>query len=141
MNQSNLPKHVAIIMDGNGRWATEQGKNRVVGHQNGVNAVRESLEAALSLGIPFVTLYAFSTENWARPQEEIDALMRLLSLTILQEITELKKQDIRLNTIGDLRKLPEDTQQKLLQAIEATAGHRKMTLTLALNYSARQELL
>lgn len=136
-----LPKHVAVIMDGNGRWAKQRGKPRVFGHQSGVVSVRETAEAAAELGIEYLTLYAFSTENWKRPRLEIEALMALLLQTINKETKTLNKNNIRLKAIGDLSSLPGKTRRQLEKAMENTAGNTKMTLVLALSYSARWELL
>lgn len=135
-----LPCHVAVIMDGNGRWAKKRGKMRIFGHENGVKAVRETAEGAAELGVKYLTLYAFSTENWNRPKMEVNALMKLLVKTIHQETQTLNKNDIRLQTIGDISKLSNDTREELEKAIENTAGNKRMTLTLALNYSARWEI-
>ncbi len=135
-----LPKHIAIIMDGNGRWAKERGMPRVYGHRNGVKSVRETTEAAAELGIEFLTLYAFSTENWNRPMTEVSALMKLLVDTIKREVKTLNENSIRLKAIGDLSKLPNRSQKALLQAIEDTAANTRMTLVLALNYSAKWEI-
>lgn len=137
---NRLPVHIAIIMDGNGRWAKKHGKHRVFGHRNGVTAVREAAEAAAELGVPYLTLYAFSTENWNRPRTEVNALMRLLLQTIKTEVKTLNKNNIRLNAIGDLDSLPEINRQQLQRAIDETAGNTRMTLTLALSYSSRWEL-
>jgi undecaprenyl diphosphate synthase len=136
-----LPSHVAIIMDGNGRWAKQRGMPRIFGHQSGVTSVRETAEAAAELGISYLTLYAFSTENWKRPKLETDALMTLLLKTINKETKTLNKNNIRLNAIGDLMSLPVRTRKQLEKAIKDTAGNDRMTLTLALSYSARWELL
>jgi len=136
-----LPSHVAIIMDGNGRWAKQRGKPRTFGHQSGVTSVRETAETAAELGIRYLTLYAFSTENWNRPKFETDALMALLLKTINKEIKTLNKNNIRLNAIGDLMSLPGSTRKQLEKAIRDTAENDRMTLTLALSYSARWELL
>ncbi|MCB0569309.1 MAG: isoprenyl transferase [Phaeodactylibacter sp.] len=141
INLEKLPKHIAIIMDGNGRWAKQHGKPRVFGHKNGVIAVREATEAAAELGVKFLTLYAFSTENWNRPKLEVNALMRLLVETLHKEVETLNKNDIRLQAIGDISKLPERTYQALLQGIEDTKDNTRMTLVLALNYSARWEII
>jgi undecaprenyl diphosphate synthase len=138
---SRLPQHVAVIMDGNGRWAQQQGKLRVFGHQSGVNAVRETAEAAAGIGVKYVTLYAFSTENWNRPKEEVDALMQLLVYTIHAETKTLQENKIRLATIGDTESLPESCRRELKEAIDATAGNTRMTLILALSYSARWEIV
>lgn len=137
---TRLPQHVAVIMDGNGRWAKEHGQPRVFGHRNGVKAVRETTEAAAELGIPYLTLYAFSTENWGRPQFEISALMTLLVETLRKEIATMNKNNIRLNAIGDLSQLPKSTHRALLEGIADTSTNNRMTLTLALNYSSRWEI-
>ncbi len=135
-----LPRHIAVIMDGNGRWAKQHGKPRVFGHRNGVKAVREVTEAAADLGIEYVTLYAFSTENWNRPPVEVTALMTLLVETLRNEIETLNKNNIRLRAIGDLSKLPHKTHQALLEGIEKTKNNARMTLVLALNYSSKWEI-
>lgn len=135
-----LPKHVAVIMDGNGRWAKQQGRLRTFGHKHGVKAVRETTEAAAELGIKYLTLYAFSTENWKRPQFEVDALMQLLVNTIGNEMKTLMDNDIRLATIGDTENLPSRVSRNLQAAIDKTAGNKRMTLILALSYSSRWEL-
>ncbi len=135
-----LPKHVAIIMDGNGRWAMQQGQSRSFGHEHGVKPVKESSEAAAELGIKYLTLYAFSTENWNRPKDEVMALMELLVETINKEVTTLQKNNIRLITIGDIESLGESPLKKLKKAIEATSGNTGLTLILALSYSSRQEI-
>jgi undecaprenyl diphosphate synthase len=127
-------------MDGNGRWAKERGKLRVFGHENGVTAVRNTAEAAAELGIDFITLYAFSTENWNRPQYEVDALMNLLVKTINKETETLNKNKIRLKAIGDLKSLKKETYNELMMAIDNTATNNRMTLTLALSYSSRWEI-
>ncbi len=141
IDPDHLPKHVAIIMDGNGRWAKQRGKPRTFGHQNGVRAVRETTEAAAELGIGYLTLYAFSTENWKRPKIETDALMTLLLQTIHKETRTLNKNNIRLKAIGDLMSLPPRTRKQLEKAIENTASNNRMTLTLALSYSSRWEIV
>lgn len=135
-----LPGHVAIIMDGNGRWAKQRGKPRTFGHQNGVASVRETTEAAAELGIKYLTLYAFSTENWKRPKFETDALMTLLLQTVNREIKTLNKNNIRLRAIGDLDSLPARTRKQLEKAIESTSSNDRMTLVLALSYSSRWEI-
>jgi len=135
-----LPKHIAIIMDGNGRWAQKQGKERTFGHENGVNAVREAAESAAELGIEYLTLYAFSTENWNRPKYEVDALMHLLVDTIGKETPTLNKNKIRLNAIGNIDSLPEESQKQLRKTMEETSCNDRMTLNLALSYSSRWEL-
>jgi len=137
---TRLPQHVAVIMDGNGRWAKEHGQPRIYGHRNGVKAVRETTEAAAEIGIKWLTLYAFSTENWSRPQFEVGALMTLLVETLRKEIETLNKNNIRLQAIGDLAKLPNGTYKALLEGIKNTKDNDRMTLTLALNYSARWEI-
>lgn len=138
---NNLPKHVAIIMDGNGRWAKQQGKARVFGHKNGVQSVREVTEAGAELGIEYMTLYAFSTENWNRPKFEITALMTLLVSTIRKEIATLNKNKIRLQTIGNVNMLPKAAQKELSEAIESTKNNTRMTLVLALSYSSKSEII
>ena len=135
-----LPLHIAVIMDGNGRWAQKQGQVRVFGHQNGVKAVRDTTEAAAEIGFKFLTLYAFSTENWNRPREEVDALMELLIHTINQEKETLNKNNIRLQAIGDLQSLPGNCYNELQEAIAETAKNTRMTLILALSYSSKWEL-
>ncbi len=140
INKERLPKHIAVIMDGNGRWAKLKGKPRVFGHKNGVKSVREISEASAELGIKYLTLYAFSTENWNRPKLEVTALMALLVETIRKEISTLNKNNIRLNAIGELSKLPGKSHKALVEAIEGTKTNDRMTLTLALNYSSRWEL-
>ena len=135
-----LPSHVAIIMDGNGRWAKEKGKLRVFGHQNGVKAVRDTVEAAAELGIQNLTLYAFSTENWNRPKLEVSALMELLVATISKETKTLMENNISLNAIGDLSQLPKNCFKELQAAMEKTKGNSRMTLHLALSYSAKWEI-
>lgn len=141
VNESKLPKHVAIIMDGNGRWAKQKGKLRVFGHKNGVKAVQSTIEGAARVGIKYVTLYAFSTENWNRPKLEVNALMELLVDTIKKEVKTLNKNKIRLQAIGDLNSLPEKARKKLSDAIEETAHNDHMTVVLALSYSAKWEIL
>lgn len=141
INTDKLPRHIAIIMDGNGRWAKQHGKARVFGHRNGVKAVRETTECAAELGIEYLTLYAFSTENWSRPKIEVNALMRLLVDTLHKEINTLNENNIKLQAIGDLTQLPKKTHRALLQGIENTKNNTRMTLVLALNYSAKWEIL
>jgi len=136
-----MPKHVAVIMDGNGRWAKKKGLMRVFGHKNGVRAVRETVEAAAEIGVEFLTLYAFSTENWNRPQEEVNALMDLLVESTRSEMDTLMKNSIRLVTIGDTDSLPKTTRDNLQNAIEKTKHNSRMTLVLALSYSARWEIV
>ena len=141
IDADRVPRHVAIIMDGNGRWAKQHGEHRLVGHANGVRSVREALTAAREIGISYLTLYAFSTENWNRPTEEVNALMDLLVKTVVDEIDELHENGVRLHAIGDLNSLPESCRKTLLQGIERTAGNTRITLTLALSYSARWEIV
>ncbi|HLO56434.1 MAG TPA: isoprenyl transferase [Saprospiraceae bacterium] len=141
INLEKLPNHIAVIMDGNGRWAKTQGKPRVFGHKNGVTSVREVTEAAAELGINYLTLYAFSTENWSRPSFEVNALMTLLVETVKSELKTLNKNNIRLQAIGDLSKLPAKTYKTLLEGIELTKDNTRMTLVLALNYSSRWEIV
>ncbi len=140
IDKNNVPKHVAIIMDGNGRWAKKQGKLRIFGHKNGVKAVRASLEAAVKSGVRNLTLYAFSTENWNRPQIEINALMELLVDTINSETKTLNENKIRLYAIGNLESLPKKCQKKLQEAIDNTAQNDKLNLILALSYSSKWEI-
>ena len=140
IDKARSPRHVAIIMDGNGRWAKSQGKERIFGHSHGVDSVRAALKAATQSGVEYLTLYAFSTENWNRPKEEVDALMNLLVQTIVGELPELDENEVRLHAIGDLEKLPSDCHNELKRAIEHTARHARVNLILALNYSARWEI-
>lgn len=140
IDTTRLPKHVAIIMDGNGRWAKNRGEARVFGHQHGVESVRQVATTAAELGIRYLTLYAFSTENWKRPQYEVDALMDLLVHTLSDELETLMKNNIRLKAIGDLSGLKTDCYNQLLQTMERTAGNERMDLILALNYSGRWEI-
>ena len=140
INMERLPQHVAIIMDGNGRWAKKQGQARTFGHYTGVKAVKETVEAATELGIGYLTLYTFSTENWHRPKEEVDALMELLVDTMHEEKPTLIKNNVRLLAIGDLDSLPEKCREKLDETIYCTKSHTAMTLVLALSYSSRWEI-
>lgn len=135
-----LPRHVAIIMDGNGRWAKKKGKIRVFGHEQGARAVRKTVEGAARLGIQYLTLYAFSTENWGRPQYEVDALMHLLIRSLNKELKTLNNNNIRLKAIGDLASLPANAAKELEKAIAETSGNDGLTLILALSYSARWEI-
>lgn len=128
-------------MDGNGRWAKEKGEMRIFGHHNGVDAVKDTIEGAAELGIEYMTLYAFSTENWNRPQQEVNALMQLLVATINRETKTLNDNNIRLKAIGDLKALPSDCYDELMEAIEKTSGNGRMTLVLALSYSSRGEII
>ena len=141
IDKENLPRHVAVIMDGNGRWAKQQGVlNRVFGHRNAIKAVRECTEGCAELGIEYLTLYTFSTENWERPKEEIEALMNLLVGTIADETPTLQKNNVRLLTIGDTASLPDRCRRDLLRAIEATQHNTGLSLVLALSYSGRWDL-
>ena len=135
-----LPEHVAIIMDGNGRWAKQRGLDRIFGHQQGVNAVRELIEAAAELGIRFLTLYAFSTENWGRPDDEINALMGIMVQSLSNETETLLKNNIRLKAIGDMDRLADDVRAQLVETIELTALSTGLTLIIALSYSSRWEI-
>jgi len=137
----NVPRHIAIIMDGNGRWAKQKGMPRVVGHHSGVKSVREVTEAAAEIGVEYLTLYAFSTENWNRPPAEVTALMSLLVETIKGEIRDLNKNKVRLQAIGDIEALPKATYKALVEGIETTKDNDRITLVLALNYSAKWEIL
>jgi len=141
IDKNKLPKHIAIIMDGNGRWAKEKGKLRVFGHQHGVAAVRDTVEGAVEAGIPYITLYAFSTENWNRPKLEVMALMEILVSTINKETKTLMENGVRLNAIGNLDLLPDRCRNQLIEAMEKTSGNTKCTLTLALSYSSRWEIV
>lgn len=141
LDPGKLPNHIAIIMDGNGRWAKMKGKPRTYGHKHGVTSVREAAEAAAEIGVKYLTLYAFSTENWNRPKFEVEALMHLLLQTINKETRTLNKNNIRLNAVGNLGSLPESTLRQLKQTIRDTEKNDRMTLTLALSYSSRWEIL
>ncbi len=136
-----IPQHIAVIMDGNGRWAKKQGMARVFGHKNAVKAVRDITEGAGELGVKFLTLYAFSTENWNRPKEEVFALMELLSRTIKSEVPNLHKNNVRVTTIGNTEQLPKDCREELQKAMEITKYNTGLTLVLALSYSGRREII
>lgn len=138
---NNLPRHIAVIMDGNGRWAKNKGAARIFGHRNAIQAVKDVTEGCGELGIKYLTLYAFSTENWGRPKEEVDALMELLVNTLQKEISTLHENQVKLRTIGDVTHLPKDCQNNLAQAIEATKNNSGLTMQLALNYSGRWEIV
>ncbi|WP_209402071.1 isoprenyl transferase [Pseudozobellia sp. WGM2] len=140
IDKQNLPIHLAIIMDGNGRWAKQKGKRRVFGHENGVRTVRETVESCAKIGIKYLTLYTFSTENWKRPKIEVDTLMRLLVSSLKKELKTFMNNDIRLNTIGDIASLPKRAFKELNEVMEKTRANTGMTLTLALSYGAREEL-
>lgn len=141
IDEQRIPTHVAVIMDGNGRWAKKQNKDRIYGHQHGVDSVRNVCEIATELGVKYLTLYTFSKENWLRPKEEVDALMKMLVYTIAQEEKTLMDNDIRLETIGDTSELSKEAKEALLGMIEKTKNNKGMTLILALNYSARWEII
>ena len=138
---SRLPRHIAVIMDGNGRWAKQKGKNRVFGHTAGVQSVRETAEASAELGIEYLTMYAFSAENWNRPAFEVTALMSLLVKTLSSEVKTLMKNGIRLGAIGDIDLLPKAVEKELIEAIEKTAGGKRMELILALSYGGKNEIV
>ncbi len=140
LDRTKTPRHVAVIMDGNGRWAKQQGKARIFGHEQGVQSVRDTVEAAAEIGVKYLTLYAFSTENWNRPEAEVNGLMELLVSAIHQETKTLMKNNIRLKTIGNTEQLPESCRKELAEAIQTTAGNTHMTLILALSYSSRWEI-
>lgn len=141
IDPKKLPKHVAIIMDGNGRWAKKRRLNRIRGHQKGTDAVRDVVRTSREIGISWLTLYAFSEENWKRPQTEISALMNLLKKFLKDELAEMQENGIRLQTIGRTQKLPEGVKKILFDTIEKTAGNKNMVLTLALSYGGRQEIM
>lgn len=138
--KDKIPQHVAIIMDGNGRWAKQQGEDRIFGHHEGVNSVREIVEAAAEAGVKYLTLYAFSTENWNRPKEEVDALMELLVATISMETPRLHKNGVKLEAIGNLKSLPESCYNELQVSINTTKNNTGLTLILALSYSSKWEI-
>ena len=141
IDRNNLPKHLAIIMDGNGRWAKNQGMMRVFGHEKGTKSVKQTVENCAKLGIEFLTLYAFSTENWNRPKIEVDTLMKLLVSTLKKELKTLQNNNIKLNAIGNLDTLPSGVKKELVEVIEKTQANSRMTLTLALSYGARDEII
>lgn len=141
LDRSRLPRHVAIIMDGNGRWALSRGKSRIVGHRRGTSSVRAVVETSRKLGIPFLTLYAFSTENWSRPEEEVRALMRLLRGYLVSERSKMMRYGIRLLSIGDRERLPATVRRVLEQTIKLTQCNRRMTVILALSYSGRNDIV
>ncbi|MAP54095.1 isoprenyl transferase [Altibacter sp.] len=140
IDKSKLPRHLAVIMDGNGRWAKQKGLFRTVGHEKGSKAVREIVEGCGEIGIPYLTLYAFSTENWNRPKMEVELLMKLLVSSLKKEIKTLQDNDIKLNAIGNLEALPKKAHKELLDVIKKTEKNTKMTLTLALSYGSREEI-
>jgi len=139
--KNNVPNHIAIIMDGNGRWAKLKGKPRVFGHKNGITSVRQVIEGCAEIGINYLTLYAFSTENWNRPKLEVKTLMALLVSSLKKELKTLQKNNIKLNTIGNLESLPKKAQKELTEVIEKTKNNSTLTLTLALSYGSREEIV
>ncbi len=141
IDSGNLPKHIAVIMDGNGRWAQNQGAARVFGHRNAIKAVREVTEGCAELGVSYLTLYAFSTENWARPQFEVRALMELLVQSIRNELPTMQKNNVKLDTIGDMDSLPKSCQNQLAEAIESTRDNTGLNLILALGYSGKWDIV
>ena len=141
IDTNKLPKHIAITMDGNGRWAKAKGKLRAFGHKSGIDAVRDTIEGAAEIGIKFLTLYAFSTENWERPKTEVKALMSLLISAINKETRTLMENDIKLIAIGNTNSLPSKAKEKLIEAIKKTENNKRMTLVLALSYSGRWDIL
>lgn len=140
INKHNVPQHVAIIMDGNGRWAKQHGEDRIFGHHEGVNSVREIVEACGEVGVKYLTLYAFSTENWNRPKDEVDALMELLVATISMETPNLHSKGVKLDVIGDVKSLPLSCQKELQESIDITKNNKTVTLILALSYSSKWEI-
>lgn len=140
-SKGNIPRHIAIIMDGNGRWAKKRNLPRVAGHQKGVDSVRSVVETCVGLGVEYLTLYTFSTENWKRPKDEVSTLMRLIVRSLQNETDELNLNNIRLTTIGDIKSLPDIVNNELQQAVNKTSSNKKMTLNLALSYSGRWELV
>ena len=141
LDPQNIPQHIAIIMDGNGRWAENKGENRIYGHLHGVESVRSAVETAVKSGVRYLTLYAFSTENWNRPKEEVDALMDLLVSTLVQEMDDLNKKGVKLNTIGDLSALPKNCSNQLKRACAKEVDEVRLDLILALNYSSKWEII
>lgn len=141
IDKQRLPRHIAIIMDGNGRWAKEKGEDRLFGHFHGVESVRDITEGCAELGIQYLTLYAFSTENWDRPEYEVSGLMELLVDTIRKEVATLNKNNIKLHVIGDMKMLPDSAQQELKEALAETSANTGMNLVMALSYSSRWELV
>jgi len=140
IDRNNIPKHIAIIMDGNGRWAKQKGAMRIFGHRNAIQAVREAIEGSGELGVNYLTLFSFSTENWSRPKEEVEALMDLLVQTIVAETELMMKNKVRLNAIGDLESLPKSTYDKLVEVMKQTSANTGLTVNLALSYSGQWEL-
>ena len=141
IDKNNLPEHLAIIMDGNGRWAKQQGLLRAFGHESGTKSVKTIIKTSAKLGIQNLTLYAFSTENWNRPKLEVDTLMKILVKSLKKELKTLQENNIKLNTIGNLEKMPSSAQKELIDVIEKTKNNTRMTLTLALSYGSREEIV
>jgi undecaprenyl diphosphate synthase len=141
IDKNNLPQHIAVIMDGNGRWAKKQGAMRIFGHHHGIKSVRDTVEGCVELGIKYLTLYTFSTENWSRPKLEVDGIMQLLIKTIGEEVPDLHKNNVRLKAIGNIDSLPKGARKKLLDSIELTKNNTGLTLTLALSYSGKWEIV
>ena len=141
IDKNNLPKHVAIIMDGNGRWAKSRGEERTFGHKNAISAVRNAISACNKVGVEYLTLYTFSTENWNRPNDEVETLMSLLSETLLKEAAELFSKGVRLHVIGEVEKLPTLVREQLLNVVELTKENSKGNLVLALSYGSQREIL
>ena len=140
LDPENIPRHVAVIMDGNGRWAQERGEDRVVGHINGVESMRKTIRAAVECGVEYLTVYAFSTENWGRPEREVTALMELLCTTIANETDELKQNGVRMRFIGDIQALSKEVRTAISKSENETFQNRKLTLIIAVNYSSRWEI-
>ena len=141
INLQKVPNHVAVIMDGNGRWAKGKGMQRVFGHRNALTAIRETADTASDLGIKFLTLYAFSTENWNRPKFEVDALMSLLVTTLKKELPEFQRKNVKINAVGNIASLPKSAQKILSKVIDETKGNTKITLSFALSYGSREEIV
>ncbi|CAL2095209.1 isoprenyl transferase [Tenacibaculum sp. 190524A02b] len=141
INLHKVPNHIAIIMDGNGRWAKGKGMQRVFGHRNALTAIRETADTASELGVKFLTLYAFSTENWNRPKFEVDALMSLLVTTLKKELPEFMRKDVKVNAVGNINSLPQNAQKILKKVIDETKNNKKITLSFALSYGSREEIV
>ncbi len=141
LDEGRIPQHVAVIMDGNGRWAKKRALNRLRGHRAGIDAVRETIRAASDSGVRYLTIYSFSTENWKRPDDEVEGLMELFAKTMLAEVDGLHEEHVRVRTIGDMSRLPADTRSAFEEAWEKTRGNDGMTLVVAVNYGSRQEIL
>ena len=140
IDNKNIPKHIAVIMDGNGRWAKKKGKNRLFGHQNGIKALKKLIEESARLNISYLTLFAFSTENWKRPKKEISTIMRLIVLVLKKELKTMMDNKIKLETIGDLEKLPENVKSNLIKTVNKTKKNNKLTLTVAINYGGKEDI-